>query len=109
MTTTLPNETGAAHKQLEDGRVVAIAGPVVDVEFPPHSLPEINHLIEIPLTVDGVTSVVPAEVAQQIGEGRVRGSASSRPTGCRAVPSSTTWEGASPCPSVRRRSATSST
>ena len=72
MTTTLPTGTDAAGKQLEDGRVVAIAGPVVDVEFPPHSLPEINHLIEIPLTVDGVDSVVPAEVAQQIGEGRVR-------------------------------------
>ena len=27
---------------LKDGRVVAIAGPVVDVEFPPDALPEIN-------------------------------------------------------------------
>ncbi len=72
MTTTLTNEAGATEQRLEDGRVVAITGPVVDVEFPPHSLPEINHLIEIPLTIDGVTTVVPAEVAQQIGEGRVR-------------------------------------
>ena len=32
---------------LETGRVVAIAGPVVDVEFPPHSLPEINHAVEV--------------------------------------------------------------
>ena len=29
---------------LKDGRVVAIAGPVVDVEFPRGSLPEIIHL-----------------------------------------------------------------
>ena len=72
MSTTLSPQPGSEERQLEDGRVVAIAGPVVDVEFPPHSLPEINHLIEIPLTVDGVESVVPAEVAQQIGEGRVR-------------------------------------
>ncbi len=72
MTSTLSNEQQAAGRRLEDGRVVAIAGPVVDVEFPPHSLPEINHAIEIPLTVDGVETVVPAEVAQQIGEGRVR-------------------------------------
>ena len=57
---------------MEDGRVVAVAGPVVDVEFPPHSLPEINHVINIPLTVDGEEITVPAEVAQQIGEGRVR-------------------------------------
>ncbi len=72
MTTIESTEAGRQEGRLEDGRVVAIAGPVVDVEFPPHSLPEINHLIEIPLTVEGVASVVPAEVAQQIGEGRVR-------------------------------------
>ncbi len=72
MTTIESSEAGRKEGRLEDGRVVAIAGPVVDVEFPPHSLPEINHLIEIPLTVEGVASVVPAEVAQQIGEGRVR-------------------------------------
>jgi len=72
MSTTLSPTPGTEARELEDGRVVAIAGPVVDVEFPPHSLPEINHLIEIPLTVDGVATVVPAEVAQQIGEGRVR-------------------------------------
>ncbi len=59
-------------KQLEDGRVVAIAGPVVDVEFPPHALPEINHLIEMSIEHEGTTIIVPAEVAQQIGEGRVR-------------------------------------
>ncbi len=58
---------------LETGRVVAIAGPVVDVEFPPHALPEINHAVEMDLELDGVTVTVTAEVAQQIGEGRVRG------------------------------------
>jgi F-type H+-transporting ATPase subunit beta len=72
MSTTTSPQTDGKERQLEDGRVVAIAGPVVDVEFPPHALPEINHLIEIPLTVDGVETVVPAEVAQQIGEGRLR-------------------------------------
>ena len=57
---------------LETGRVVAIAGPVVDVEFPPHSLPEINHAIEVDIVIDGETITVTGEVAQQIGEGRVR-------------------------------------
>jgi F-type H+/Na+-transporting ATPase subunit beta len=60
------------HKTLESGRVAAIAGPVVDVEFPPHSLPEINHAVEMDLELDGKTRTVTAEVAQQIGEGRVR-------------------------------------
>ena len=57
---------------LETGRVVAIAGPVVDVEFPPHALPEINHAVEMDLVLDGETITVTGEVAQQIGEGRVR-------------------------------------
>jgi F-type H+-transporting ATPase subunit beta len=57
---------------LESGRVVAITGPVVDVEFPPHSLPEINHAVEMDIELDGQTITVTAEVAQQIGEGRVR-------------------------------------
>jgi F-type H+/Na+-transporting ATPase subunit beta len=57
---------------LEHGRVVAIAGPVVDVEFPPHALPEINHAVEMDIDLDGTSVTVVAEVAQQIGDGRVR-------------------------------------
>ena len=34
-------------KDLKDGRVVAIAGPVVDVEFPPDGLPEIDMAVEM--------------------------------------------------------------
>jgi F-type H+-transporting ATPase subunit beta len=56
----------------KDGRVVAIAGPVVDVEFPRGHLPEIHTALEMTLTVEGEDTVVTAEVAQQIGEGRVR-------------------------------------
>ncbi|MGH3732490.1 MAG: F0F1 ATP synthase subunit beta [Acidimicrobiales bacterium] len=58
--------------KLETGRVVAIAGPVVDVEFPPRSLPEINHAVEMDIDLEGKKITVVAEVAQQIGEGRVR-------------------------------------
>ena len=55
-----------------EGRVVTIAGPVVDVEFPRGSLPEINTALEMTLTVAGEEIVITAEVAQQIGDGRVR-------------------------------------
>ncbi len=55
-----------------EGRVVAIAGPVVDVEFPPGALPEINHAVEMSIDVEGHKVTITAEVAQQIGEGRVR-------------------------------------
>nr|MCU0309617.1 F0F1 ATP synthase subunit beta [Acidimicrobiales bacterium] len=57
---------------LKDGRVVAIAGPVVDVEFPRGHLPEINHALELTVSVDGEPVNVVAEVAQQIGDSRVR-------------------------------------
>jgi F-type H+-transporting ATPase subunit beta len=58
--------------ELKDGRIVAIAGPVVDVEFPPAALPEINSALQFTITVDGQDVVVTAEVAQQIGDNRVR-------------------------------------
>jgi len=58
--------------ELAEGRVVAIAGPVVDVEFPPGHLPEINHAVEMEVDAEGIRTKITAEVAQQIGEGRVR-------------------------------------
>jgi F-type H+-transporting ATPase subunit beta len=58
--------------ELKDGRVVGIAGPVIDVEFPRGSLPEINTALEFNVTVDGKALPVLAEVAQQLGDSRVR-------------------------------------
>ncbi|MGH9291766.1 MAG: F0F1 ATP synthase subunit beta, partial [Acidimicrobiales bacterium] len=72
MSTPAADVDEKANGHLEDGRIVAVTGPVVDAEFPPHALPEINHLLEIRFEMDGEEVVVPAEVAQQIGEGRVR-------------------------------------
>ena len=57
---------------LQQGRIVSIAGPVVDVEFPAGSLPEINDAVILTIIVDGETEEVWAEVAQHIGENRVR-------------------------------------
>jgi F-type H+-transporting ATPase subunit beta len=57
---------------LKQGRVVGIAGPVIDVEFPRGALPELNTAVEFDITVDGKSHSVLAEVAQQLGEGRVR-------------------------------------
>jgi len=58
--------------ELQDGRVVAIAGPVIDVEFPRGALPELNSAIEFTITLEGEETTVLAEVAQQLGDGRVR-------------------------------------
>ncbi len=57
---------------LKDGRIVGIAGPVIDAEFPQGELPEINTAIEFDVEVDGQTITIVAEVAQQIGDSRVR-------------------------------------
>ena len=54
------------------GRIVKVAGPVVDVEFPPDALPEINFAVEFDLTVAGESQTVVGEVAQHLGESRVR-------------------------------------
>ena len=62
----------SAEPALKDGRVVAIAGPVIDVEFPPDELPEINYALEVDLDLEGEKITVTAEVAQQIGGSRVR-------------------------------------
>jgi F-type H+/Na+-transporting ATPase subunit beta len=69
---TAPERPAAGDRPLDEGRVVGIAGPVIDVEFPPHALPEINHAVEVDLELEGKKVTVTAEVAQQIGEGRVR-------------------------------------
>src|SRR5690349_21074376 len=69
---TVTADTPTTDTELKDGRVVAIAGPVVDVEFPPDALPEINFAVEMDAELEGETITITAEVAQQIGDSRVR-------------------------------------
>ncbi len=64
--------TLTAEPKLKDGRIVAIAGPVVDVEFPPDGLPEINTALQFDVELEGQKVTITAEVAQQIGDSRVR-------------------------------------
>jgi F-type H+-transporting ATPase subunit beta len=56
----------------KDGRVVGIAGPVIDVEFPRGSIPELNSAVEFDILLEGEKITVLAEVAQQLGQGRIR-------------------------------------
>ncbi|MEA2023216.1 MAG: F0F1 ATP synthase subunit beta, partial [Actinomycetota bacterium] len=57
---------------LATGRIVKVAGPVVDVEFPPDALPEINFALEVDLTIGDETETIKCEVAQQLGGNQVR-------------------------------------
>ena len=57
---------------LASGRIVKVAGPVVDVQFPKDALPEINYAIEVDLDIGGKASTLICEVAQQLGDDTVR-------------------------------------
>jgi F-type H+-transporting ATPase subunit beta len=69
---TMTEAAATEAKELKDGRVVAIAGPVVDAEFPRGHLPEIYSAVEMTVDVEGTEVVITGEVAQQIGDSRVR-------------------------------------
>jgi F-type H+-transporting ATPase subunit beta len=63
-----------ADKDKTIGRVVQVIGPVLDVEFQEHNLPEIYNAVRV--TGEGFDTPEPidiiAEVQQHLGEGRVR-------------------------------------
>jgi len=64
----------AQHETGNVGTVIQVIGPVIDVQFPEHHLPEIHNAVHI--TSEGFEGPEPinivAEVAQHLGEGRVR-------------------------------------
>jgi F-type H+-transporting ATPase subunit beta len=64
----------ATSNGLAEGKVIQVAGPAVDIQFAEHEIPVINTAIHI--TSEGFTTSMPidvmVEVAQHIGEGRVR-------------------------------------
>jgi F-type H+-transporting ATPase subunit beta len=67
-----PASNGSDGKGGKDGRIMGIAGPVVDVEFSPSDLPEINGALSMTVELEGTKVEIMAEVAQHIGENRVR-------------------------------------
>ncbi|MDX1691994.1 MAG: F0F1 ATP synthase subunit beta, partial [Acidimicrobiia bacterium] len=54
------------------GRIVKVAGPVVDVEFPPDGMPEIYDAIEFDITIGDESETIVGEVAQHLGDSVVR-------------------------------------
>jgi len=69
----------------ETGKVIQVIGPVVDVEFPPGKLPHIYNAIKIEIEGNeqsGQTAIdLTMEVAQHLGENRVRAIAMSSTDG----------------------------
>lgn len=63
------------------GKIIQVIGPVVDVEFPPHQLPEIYNAVEVPQSngagsefgaEDEERDSLVVEVEQHLGDDRVR-------------------------------------
>ena len=57
---------------LPTGRIVKVAGPVVDVEFPSDAMPEILYALEVDFEIGGDPKTVKFEVAQHVGHNKVR-------------------------------------
>src|SRR5215467_11059848 len=65
MTATVETSTGT-------GRVARVIGPVVDVEFPAESMPEIYFALHVDVEFGGTTRTLTLEVEQHIGDNMVR-------------------------------------
>jgi len=71
MTDTATREH-AQNKAAGVGRIVRVIGPVVDVQFPPDQMPEINFALEVERTLEGDTRTITLECSQHVGDGVVR-------------------------------------
>jgi F-type H+-transporting ATPase subunit beta len=79
MTTTAPETTTKRAEQTNVGRVAAVIGPVVDVEFPDGTLPAIYHALEVQQdgaggarSDSGGSGRLILEVEQELGNNYVR-------------------------------------
>jgi F-type H+-transporting ATPase subunit beta len=68
--------TDTAHSEgstkTEDGRVVRVTGPVVDVEFPRNAVPALYSALNVEVTLAGETKKLTLEVALHLGDNLVR-------------------------------------
>jgi F-type H+-transporting ATPase subunit beta len=71
MTATL-DESKSAETSGGVGRVSRVIGPVVDVEFPADSMPEIYNALKVDVSLAGEERTLTLEVEQHIGDGMVR-------------------------------------
>ncbi|WP_299033620.1 F0F1 ATP synthase subunit beta [uncultured Pseudokineococcus sp.] len=70
--TATATENQSASGSAAVGRVSRVIGPVVDVEFPPQGIPEINNALTISYDLMGTPTSMTLEVAQHLGDGLVR-------------------------------------
>jgi F-type H+-transporting ATPase subunit beta len=64
--------TATVSSQTSTGRVLRITGPVVDVEFPRDSVPELFNALNVDIEFGELAKTLTLEVAQHLGENVVR-------------------------------------
>src|SRR3954470_13075262 len=72
MTATIETPPASGGKGGSPGRVVRVSGPVVDVEFAPDNMPEVNNALHLERTIGDDTRTITLEVSQHIGDNMVR-------------------------------------
>ncbi|MEN0134569.1 MAG: F0F1 ATP synthase subunit beta [Rhodococcus sp. (in: high G+C Gram-positive bacteria)] len=72
MTAAVTENNGAGSDSSVAGRVVRVIGPVVDVEFPRGSIPELFNALHAEITLPSVAKTLTLEVAQHLGDNLVR-------------------------------------
>ncbi|MBV9313750.1 MAG: F0F1 ATP synthase subunit beta [Pseudonocardia sp.] len=72
VTTDSPAAASDGNTATRMGRVVRVTGPVVDVEFPRNSVPELYNALTVNVTLAGQTRKLTLEVAQHLGDNQVR-------------------------------------
>ena len=65
-------EERLSDRKTSEGRLLTVTGPVIEVEFPPDQLPEIDYALTVERTLGNETDVITAEVSQHVGESIVR-------------------------------------
>jgi F-type H+-transporting ATPase subunit beta len=71
MTATIEEKT-IKHSSGGVGRVARVIGPVVDVEFPVDTMPDLDNAVLVDTTIGGETTTMTMEVALHIGDNMVR-------------------------------------
>jgi F-type H+-transporting ATPase subunit beta len=72
MAVTEERPTRPEGRETSEGRILTITGPVIEVEFPPDALPEIDYALTVERTMEGTTDTITAEVSQHIGDSTVK-------------------------------------
>src|SRR5246500_5299540 len=70
--TATAEKTAASKNSDTNGRVVRITGPVVDIEFPRGSVPELFNALHAEITFGSLAKTLTLEVAQRLGDSLVR-------------------------------------